>query len=504
MAQRNRSLGNRYAVTLCVTTLTLVLTLFVEPFRDHNPFLIPIIAITLSVWYGGFGPGLASTILAAVTITYFASPSLSTSPEDRLRLGVFILACLLINALHEVLHRKHTEARQFTQELERQVAERTAELEGKTASLRESELRFRSVAESANDGIIVADHEARILSWNKAAETIFGYREEEVLGKPVTVLMPERYIETHEKGLQRLQRTGESHVLGRTLELHGRRKDGSEFPLELSLSRWTMGTSEYYSGIARDITARKQVEGALKRQAQELARSNADLERFAYVASHDLQEPLRMVASYVELLGRRYKGKLDPDADEFISFAVDGAHRMQQLIHDLLRYARLGAEPSQFTRTDSNAALNKALTNLEGTILEAHAHVTSDPLPTILGNHSQLVQLFQNLIGNALKFHGPLAPRIHVSAELRVASVPQQREWLFSVRDNGIGIDPQHTERIFEIFERLHDQGTYSGTGIGLAICKRIVEGHGGRIWVKSQPGQGSTFYFTIPEILEA
>ena len=229
----------------------------------------------------------------------------------------------------------------------------------------------------------------------------------------------------------------------------------------------------------------------LEHSVAELGRSNADLQQFAYVASHDLQEPLRMVSSYTQLLARRYKGKLDPDADEFIAFAVDGATRMQQLIQDLLAYSRVSTGGRQFKPTSAETALGYALDNLRYVMKESGAVVTHDPLPTVMGDQKQLEQLFQNLLSNAIKFRGHEPPRIHVSART-------DANWLFSIRDNGIGLDPQYGDRIFVIFQRLHNRQEYSGTGIGLAICKKIVERHGGRIWVESEPGKGATFYFTI------
>jgi len=231
---------------------------------------------------------------------------------------------------------------------------------------------------------------------------------------------------------------------------------------------------------------------ALRSQAAELSRSNAELEQFAYVASHDLQEPLRMVSSYTQLLARRYQGQLGEDADEFIAFAVDGAKRMQALINDLLAYSRVGTKGGELRLTDAEAAFSSALVNVRAAIEASGAVIRHSPLPTVYADPVQLVQVFQNLLGNAIKFHDSAPPEIGVACE----DAPE--EWCFSVCDNGIGIDPKYTDRIFQVFQRLHTRKDYPGTGIGLAICKKIAERHGGRIWVASQPGQGATFHFTI------
>ena len=245
--------------------------------------------------------------------------------------------------------------------------------------------------------------------------------------------------------------------------------------------------------VARDVTERKRMEQRLDGTLADLQRSNAELEQFAYIASHDLQEPLRMITSYMQIIEEDYKGKLDADADQYIAFTVDGAKRMQTLIDDLLAYSRVGTRGEPFIPTSMNSVLSAAIANLEVTIEESHAVVTHDQLPTVLGDESQLIQLFQNLLGNAIKFRGDDAPMIHVGVE------ETKDGWVFSVRDNGIGIDMKYGERIFTVFQRLHARDDYPGTGIGLAVVKKIVERHGGRIWVESEPAKGSTFYFTLP-----
>jgi light-regulated signal transduction histidine kinase (bacteriophytochrome) len=232
-----------------------------------------------------------------------------------------------------------------------------------------------------------------------------------------------------------------------------------------------------------------------RRAEQDLKRSNEELERFAYVASHDLQEPLRMVASYVQLLAKRYKGKLDRDADEFIEFAVDGAVRMKALIEDLLAVSRVGTRGTPLTPTDANAVLERAIASLRLAIDEAGASVASDRLPVVAADAGQLEHVFLNLISNALKFRGAVAPRVQVSAEAR------DGRWVFRVQDNGIGIEPQYFDRIFLLFQRLHAKIQYPGSGLGLAIAKKVVERHGGRIWVESEPGRGSSFFFSPPVI---
>lgn len=247
------------------------------------------------------------------------------------------------------------------------------------------------------------------------------------------------------------------------------------------------------SKLTKEVDDKQRAERRLETQAKELARSNQELEQFAHIASHDLQEPLRMVSSYTTLLERRYKDKLDSDANEFIGYAVDGAKRMQTQINDLLAYSRITTQANSLESTDCSSIFDTAMANLVVSIAKNGATVTRDPLPTLHTDASQLVSVFQNLIANGIKYHGDQPPTVHVSA------VASEEDWLFSIKDNGIGIEGEFADRIFDIFQRLHSKSEYSGTGIGLAICKKVIERHGGRIWVESEPPNGSTFFFTLP-----
>jgi PAS domain S-box-containing protein len=308
-------------------------------------------------------------------------------------------------------------------------------------------------------------------------------------------------------------------------EIKNRAKDGSTYWVDSTIVPMLTaeGKPGQYIAIRFVITERKRAEERLAAQAAELQKtqdeleirvnertvdlanankvlesSNVELQQFAYVASHDLQEPLRMVASYTQLLAKRYKGRLDSDADEFITFAVDGCNRMQGLIQDLLAYSRAGTNAKELCEVSGEDALQGALTNLRITLEQSGAVVTHDSLPALMTDETQLIQIFQNLVGNAIKYCSTEVPRVHVSATKN-----GDNEWIFSVRDNGLGIAPQYFERIFILFQRLHGRNEFEGTGIGLAICKKVVERLGGRIWVESQPEKGSTFYFALPERAE-
>jgi PAS domain S-box-containing protein len=393
----------------------------------------------------------------------------------------------------------------------------------------EEELQRRSAAiEAATDGIAILDKNGEYSYMNQAHARIYGYDSpQEIIGQTWKLLYSESELKRFEEEV-----LPEFSVKGSWRgEATGQKRDGSTYAQEVSLTALEDGD---LICVVRDITPRKQVEAEIKqlneslecqvrertaelsasnalllsevverkeaeRQLQELTenlkRSNRELEQFAYVASHDLQEPLRAVTSYTQLLSQRYQGQLDAKADKWVAYIVDGATRMQQLINDLLAYSRVGTKGKEFQLTDCNTVFQQTLANLQVAIAEKNAAVTCDPLPAIMADAGQLVQLLQNLVGNAIKFCGSDVPKVHISA------VKEDADWVFAVRDSGIGIAPEYAERIFLIFQRLHSRREYAGTGIGLAICKRIVERHGGRIWVESQVGEGATFYFTIPTI---
>lgn len=351
--------------------------------------------------------------------------------------------------------------------------------------------RLAAVVESSDDAIIGKTVDGTITSWNRGAEKVFGYSSAEAVGKPMQMLVPPERANEGPDILARIGR-GESVDHFETIRV---RKDGTYIDVSTTISpiRDSSGVIVGASKIARDITERKCAEQRLADKAEELARSNRDLEQFAYAASHDLQEPLRMVASYTQLLAERYCGKLDENADKFLGYAREGALRMQVLIRDLLAFSRVVQAGVTGKNVDCNVALEEALQSLTAAIDESGAVVTHTALPSVWADQTQIAQVFQNLIGNAIKFRREAPPQCAVSAE------KSGRNWLFSVSDNGIGIAPEYAENIFVVFQRLHARTEYPGNGIGLAICKKIIEHYGGTIWVESQVGQGSTFKFTLP-----
>jgi PAS domain S-box-containing protein len=360
---------------------------------------------------------------------------------------------------------------------------------------KETEAKYRGLLEAAADAMVVVNQDREIVLLNLQAEKQFGYGRDELVGQKLKNIIPEGFAERLIADGTRSAAEALEQQIGTGIELYGLRKDGSDFPIDIMLSPLESAKGILVTAAIRDTSVRKAAEKRLAEMVRELKRSNDELGQFAYVASHDLQEPLRMVASYTQLLANRYKGRLDSDADEFIAFAVDGSNRMQGLIQDLLAYSRAGAAVKVLHEISSEDTLKEALANLGTTIGESGAVVTYDVLPAITTDDAQLAQLFQNLVGNAIKYRSAEVPRVHVSAAKNGG-----KEWVFSVRDNGMGIEPQYFEKIFILFQRLHGRKDFNGSGIGLAICKKILERLGGRIWVESQPKKGSTFYFALPE----
>ena len=344
---------------------------------------------------------------------------------------------------------------------------------------------WRLIVETSPSGVLVVDGARRIVLVNRRTEEMFGYPRVELIGQPLEILVPDRLREAHPVHVAAFLAAPEARPMGAGRDLFGRHKDGSEVAIEIGLNPVDAPGGPFTVASIIDITERK-------RRDDELRRSNAELAQFANIASHDLQEPLRMVASFTELLAQRYKGKLDEKAEKYIFYAVDGARRMQRLINDLLAYSRVGTQGRPMTSVDASAVVDRVIVLLGDAIRSAGAAVHVEPLPRVLADEGQLGQVFQNLIGNAIKFRGTSPPHIRIGATRR------GDHWLFAVRDNGIGLDMQHADRIFQMFQRLHERERYEGSGIGLAIARRIVERHGGKLWVESQPGAGATFYFTL------
>jgi PAS domain S-box-containing protein len=351
-----------------------------------------------------------------------------------------------------------------------------------------SEARLSAILESATDAVIIADEDHRIILFNAAAEAFFGYSRQEALVASVELLVPEPLRDVLAARLDAFGRSGERYIRS-TQVLVGLHRGGKEFPIDSAISQFVEDGRRIYTFIVRDVTERV-------RSHDELVRSNLDLQQFAFVASHDLRTPLRSIKGYLHLLEKRHGPGLDAKALDLIHRASNAVQTLDRLTEDLLSYARLDAQAKPFTTIECSQVLAETLQLMDAAITESDASISAGPLPAVLGDRTQLIQLFQNLLSNSITYCEGHAPAIRVTSELGADAV-----WTFSVSDNGIGIEARHHERIFEVFKRLHTSKEYPGTGIGLAVCKRIVERHGGRIWVASAARQGSTFSFTMPII---
>jgi PAS domain S-box-containing protein len=359
-------------------------------------------------------------------------------------------------------------------------------------ALQKSESKYRTIFENTGTATVLIEEDTSLALVNTEFVRLTGFSQKEVEGKSWLEFVSE---EDREKMMKyHLLRTMKGKSTPKNYEFHFLRKDRTIGDAYITIES-IPGTSQRIASII-DITDRKKAEKELRKLNEKLRESNVELEQFASIAAHDLQEPLRMIISFLDLLERRYKDKLDLEAHEFIEFASDGAIRMQRMVNDLLIYSRLTTRGKDFGEVDCQIILDQVVMNLKVAIEENGVNITHDPLPKLTADYSQLLQLFQNLVSNAIKYRSQNNPKIHISVQKRQK---RDKEWLFIVEDNGIGIDPTYAEQIFMIFQRLH-RAEYPGTGMGLAICKKIVERHGGRIWMDSQPGRGSKFYFTIPE----
>jgi PAS domain S-box-containing protein len=351
----------------------------------------------------------------------------------------------------------------------------------------------RQLLESAPDAIVGVGRGGRIVLVNSQTERLFGYAREELVGELVETLVPERYRGGHKAHRNGYFAHPSPRAMGADLDLFGLRRDGTEFPCEISLSSIETDDGVLATAAIRDISDRKRAERELARHSAELQRSNVELQRFAYVASHDLQEPLRMIVAYTDRLTEHLSRHLDERSGKWAGYVVEGAARMQALIEGVLEFSRVQPDQTRFEETDGELVLRRALANLNAAVEESGARATHDDLPTVYGDPVQLVQLFQNLIGNSIKFRSTELPQIHITCRR------SGDEWSFAVSDNGIGIDIGEAERIFELFARLQSKDDYPGAGIGLALCKKIVETHGGRIWLDPTPRAGTTLCFTLP-----
>jgi len=346
-------------------------------------------------------------------------------------------------------------------------------------------LDLQKLFDGMPDALVVVNKNSTITHVNKKLCSLFGYEFKEIEGRKIELLIPSRFHPTHPRYRNDYIKNPHVRSMGKEQQdLFALRKDGSEFPVEVSLSPVTIGNEDFFIAFISDITEKK-------KQREELERSNKELEQFAYIASHDLQEPLRMVGSYLQLLERRYEDKLDADAKEFIGFAVDGAKRMQVMINDLLMYSRIGRK-EKIENVSSDMIVETVTKDFQILINDNDAEITWNDLPIVYADKMQVIHLFQNFISNAIKFRRKDPPIVQITAEM------QDENWLFSITDNGIGLKEEYKDKIFVMFQRLQDVRT-PGSGIGLAVCKKIIQRYDCNVWVESVLGHGSTFYFTLP-----
>ena len=374
------------------------------------------------------------------------------------------------------------------------LRDRLARVEG-GRNLQKERSKFEALLEAAPDGIIIVDRAGLITLVNAQAEQLFGYRREELLGQPIEILVPERFRGGHIGHRESYYSQPRTRPMGAGVDLAGRRKDGSEFPVEISLSPIKLEEGFQAISIIRDITEQRRAAAALRTQKQLLESKVREMDDFIHVVSHDLKEPLRGIEAFAGFLAEDYGPLLDEEGRRYVQFLKSSAVRMKDLIHDLLSLASISRKAPALQQVDLNQILERVEQDLSYAIEQKRGRIVrKGPLPTLLCDPTQMGELFKNLLSNAVKFNTSPAPEVEIGLQ------EKEGAFLFSIRDNGIGIDRRYQEKIFGLFERLHRQEEFEGTGAGLAICKKIVESYGGRIWVESEPNQGSTFFFTFPK----
>lgn len=377
----------------------------------------------------------------------------------------------------------------------KELRERLSGLERLGQEHKQAESRFRRLLEAAPDAIVIVNETGRIMLANAQAEKLFGYLREELLGRPIEILVPDRFQESHQKHRKGYHPDPRTRPMGTGLHLAGRRKGGEEFPVEISLSPLETENGALIISIIRDMTHQRRAEEKLRTQKELLEKKVQELDDFVHVVSHDLKEPLRGIEAFAGFLLEDYASLLDEQGKKYIQFLKGSAIRMTELIHDLLTLASISRKGPTFQKVDLTRVLADALRHLEFPIQRKRAEVTLPPsLPVLRTDRVLIGEVFKNLLSNAIKFNTSHPPKVEVALE------EKEEVYLFSIRDNGIGIDPRYWELIFGLFERLHLQEEFEGTGAGLAICKKTIEGLGGKIWVESAPGEGSAFFFTLPK----
>lgn len=484
----------RYAVSLAFLAVPAAITVALKSHPALNPVISVsfVIAVSAAAWWGGAAAGILLSFATIPVLTLAATGGKLFFPPhfDGVGLVVMCFIAILVNSVRRARTRVEEVLRAANDELEQRVRERTAELERARSWL-------QTTLSSIGDAVIATDQTGQVSFMNGVAENLTGWCEKEAHGRPlaeVFVIINETSRQPVDDPVVKVLRTGTITGLANHTILLSRK--GSEIPIDDSAAP-IFGEQNELGGVVltfRDITERRRNEKAAEQARLTLERTNHELQQFAYAASHDLQEPLRNVSIYTQLLAHKYRSKLDETADQYIGFAVNGAQRMEALLKDLLAYTQVSRiTEEEIVPTDLNRAIRDVVANLQAVASETRACITYGELPTIPMHNAHAQQLFQNLVGNAIKYRSEQPPRVHISA------VEQNGCWLFSVQDNGIGVDAAYKERIFGLFKRLHTSDKYSGTGIGLAICHRIVERYHGKIWVESEIGKGSTFFFTLP-----